>query len=107
VMGVIDYVGAAGTARLGFDLLAKGGKLVIVGLFGGELTVPLPPIPMRAVTIQGSYVGSLQELKDLMALINRAKVARIPIVTRPQSEADAALHDLHAGKAIGRYVLVP
>jgi alcohol dehydrogenase, propanol-preferring len=107
VMGVIDYVGATGTARLGFDLLAKGGKLVIVGLFGGELTVPLPPIPMRAVTIQGSYVGSLQELKDLMALINRAKVARIPIVTRPQSEADAALHDLHAGKAIGRYVLVP
>jgi len=28
-MGVIDYVGASATARLGFDLLAKGGKLVI------------------------------------------------------------------------------
>jgi D-arabinose 1-dehydrogenase-like Zn-dependent alcohol dehydrogenase len=107
VMGVIDYVGASGTARLGFDLLAKGGKLVIVGLFGGELTLPLPPIPMRAVTIQGSYVGSLQELKDLMALVNRAKVAHIPITPRPQFEADAALQDLRAGKAVGRYVLVP
>ena len=91
-------------ARRGFDLLAKGGKLVIVGLFGGELTVPLPSIPMRAVTIQGSYVGSLQELKDL---INRAKVARIPITTRPQAEASAALEDLRAGRAVGRYVLVP
>lgn len=107
VMGVIDYVGANATAKLGFDLLAKGGKLVIVGLFGGELTLPLPPIPMRAVTIQGSYVGSLSELKDLMALINRAKLARIPITTRPQAEANAALEDLRAGKAIGRYVLVP
>ena len=107
VFGVIDYVGASGTARLGFDLLAKGGKLVIVGLFGGELTVPLPPIPMRAVTIQGSYVGSLQELKDLMALVNRAKLARIPITTRPQSEANAALQDLRAGKTVGRSVLVP
>ena len=73
VMGVIDYVGASATAQARLDLLAKGGKLVIVGLFGGELTVPLPPIPMRAVTIQGSYVGSLAELKDLMALVNRAK----------------------------------
>lgn len=107
IYGVIDYVGAAGTARLGFDLLAKGGTLVIVGLFGGELTVPLPPIPMRAVTIRGSYVGSLQELKDLMALVDSAKIARIPITTRPQEEADAALHDLHAGKGVGRYVLVP
>ena len=87
--------------------MAKGGKLVIVGLFGGELTVPLPPIPMRAITIQGSYVGSLAELKELMALLNRAKVARIPIATRPQSEANAALEDLRAGKAVGRYVLVP
>jgi alcohol dehydrogenase, propanol-preferring len=107
VLGVIDYVGASTTARLGFDLLAKGGKLVIVGLFGGELTVPLPPIPMRAVTIQGSYVGSLKELNDLMVLVNRAKIARIPIATRPQSEADAALRDLRAGHTVGRCVLVP
>lgn len=107
VLGVIDYVGASATAKLGFDLLAKGGKLVIVGLFGGDITLPLPPIPMRAVTIQGSYVGSLQELKELMALVNRAKVGRIPITPRPQAEANAALYDLRAGRAVGRYVLVP
>ena len=34
VRGVVDLVGSPETAALGFDLLPKGGKLVIVGLFG-------------------------------------------------------------------------
>ncbi len=32
---MIDLVGNAATTQLGFDCLTKGGKLVIVGLFGG------------------------------------------------------------------------
>ncbi len=51
--------------------------------------------------IQGSYVGSLGEL------VHRTKAERIPITCRPLAEASAALADLHAGKAIGRYVLLP
>lgn len=107
VRGAIDYVGANPTARLGVDILGKGGKLVIVGLFGGDLNLSLPLIPIRAITIQGSYVGSLQELKDLMALVARTKAERIPITTRPLAEANAALEDLRAGRTIGRSVLVP
>src|SRR5262249_22633711 len=106
VRGAIDYVGANATARLGVDILAKGGKLIIVGLFGGELTLSLPQIPIRAITIQGSYTGSLWELKDLIALIARTKADRIPITSRPFSEANAALEDLRAGRTIGRTVLV-
>jgi D-arabinose 1-dehydrogenase-like Zn-dependent alcohol dehydrogenase len=107
VRGAIDYVGANATARLGVDILGKGGKLVIVGLFGGDLTLSLPLIPIRAITIQGSYVGSLQELKDLMALVGRTKADRIPITTRTHAEANAALEDLRAGRVVGRSVLIP
>jgi propanol-preferring alcohol dehydrogenase len=107
VRGVIDYVGANATARLGLDVLGKGGKLVVVGLFGGDLTLSLPLIPIRAITIEGSYVGSLQELKDLMALVAAAKADRIPITPRPFAEANAALDDLRAGRVVGRSVLVP
>jgi alcohol dehydrogenase, propanol-preferring len=107
VRGAIDYVGANATARLGVDILAKGGKLVIVGLFGGDITLSLPLLPIRAITIQGSYTGSLQELKDLIALVTRTKADRIPITTRPFAEANAALDDLRAGRTIGRSVLVP
>jgi hypothetical protein len=58
---VIDLVGNAQTTQLGFDCLTKGGKLVIVGLFGGGAPWALPLIPIKAITIQGSYVGNLRE----------------------------------------------
>jgi D-arabinose 1-dehydrogenase-like Zn-dependent alcohol dehydrogenase len=107
VLGAIDFVGANATARLGVDILGKGGKLVVVGLFGGDLNLSLPLIPIRAITIRGSYVGNLQELKDLMTLVAQTKAERIPITTRPLAEASAPLEDLRAGRTIGRCVLVP
>ena len=72
---VIDLVGSSASARVGYDSLIKGGKYIIVGLYGGDLTVSLPPIPMRALTIQGSYLGSLAEMGELMELV-RARPAR-------------------------------
>ncbi len=42
-----------------------------------------------------------------MALVGRAKADRIPITTRPLTEANAALDDLRAGRVVGRSVLVP
>ncbi len=106
-LGVIDYVGSRSTVQLGIDLLANGGKLVIVGLFGGDITVPIPQLPLRAITLQGSLVGSLGELKDLIALVNRVRPAHIPITCRPLAEVNSALEDLRGGKAIGRYVMIP
>ena len=60
VWAAIDFVGNAQTAQLGVDSLVKGGKLIVVGLFGGDITLSLPFLPIRAMTIQGSYTGSLQ-----------------------------------------------
>ena len=66
---MIDLVGNAKTTQLGFDCLAKGGKLVIVGLFGGGAPWALPLIPIKAITIQGSYVGNLRETQELLDLV--------------------------------------
>ena len=103
----IDFVGAGSTARLGTDCLAKGGKYIIVGLFGGELTLSLPLIPWRAITIQGSYVGSLRELKELMALVATGAVPAVPLTRHPLHEAYQALEKLRAGQVIGRAILTP
>ncbi len=105
VLGVIDLVNGTATARAGFGALRKGGKLVQVGLFGGELTIPLPVVPMRALTIQGSYVGSVKELRELVALAQKGDVQPLPVATVPQAHAFEALMRLRDGKVTGRLVL--
>jgi D-arabinose 1-dehydrogenase-like Zn-dependent alcohol dehydrogenase len=105
VFAALDFVGSEASTAFGLACLRKGGKLVIVGLYGGALTMPLPFIPMNARIIQGSYVGSLQEMEELMALVRAGKIAPIRIEERPLAEVTQALADLKAGKIQGRVVL--
>jgi alcohol dehydrogenase/propanol-preferring alcohol dehydrogenase len=49
---------------------------VLCGLYGRELDHPLPPIAQRGIGIVGSYVGNLQELKEVVALAMRKKLKR-------------------------------
>ena len=103
----IDFVGSSASARLGTDAVTRGGKYVIVGLFGGDITLSLPMLPIRALTIQGSFVGSLAEFRALMALVEEGAVGAVPLHERPLAEAEAALRELKAGRIVGRAVLRP
>jgi alcohol dehydrogenase/propanol-preferring alcohol dehydrogenase len=105
VAAVIDLVNGTATARFAFDSLRKGGKLVQVGLFGGELTVALPIMAIRALTVQGSYVGSVKDLRELVALAQSGKLQSLPVEVVPQDEANAALMRLRDGSVAGRIVL--
>jgi alcohol dehydrogenase/propanol-preferring alcohol dehydrogenase len=104
---VVDFVGSGETARFGFDILRKGGRLIVVGLFGGGLTVPVPHFPLREVAIMGSYVGSLQDLRDLLALAVAGRAGRPAVATHRLDEAERLLRGLQAGEITGRAVLVP
>ena len=103
--GAIDLVGMPATAALGLGALRKGGRYVLCGLFGGELVHPLPPFAQRGIGLVGSYVGNLQELKEVVALAKKKKLRPTPVTTRPASEVTAILEDLKAGKVLGRVVL--
>lgn len=105
VAAVIDLVNGTATARFAFDALRKGGRLVQVGLFGGELSLPLPLMAMRALTVQGSYVGNPRELRELVALAQGGKLPKLPVTEMPQPQANDALMRLRAGKVTGRIVL--
>lgn len=107
IWAVVDFVGSGSTVKLGTDLLTKGGHLVVVGLFGGEITLPTPYIPMRAMTIQGSYTGSLVELRELIALLRKTPLNLMPVEVRPLEAVNASLHDLRNGDVVGRVVLAP
>ena len=105
VQAVIDLVNGTATARFAFDALGKGGKLVQVGLFGGELTLPLPIMAIRALTVQGSYVGNPKELRELIQLSQEGSLQALPVATVPQEQANDALMRLRDGKVTGRLVL--
>jgi alcohol dehydrogenase/propanol-preferring alcohol dehydrogenase len=102
VAGIIDLVNGTQTSRFAFDALRKGAKLVQVGLFGGEMTIPLPLMPIRALTVQGSYVGNVKELRELMGIARSGKIASIPVANEPLRNADAVLNRLKNGKITGQ-----
>ncbi|WP_258142408.1 alcohol dehydrogenase [Arthrobacter sp. MYb227] len=74
--GIIDFVNNSQTAAIGFDWLNKGGIMVQVGLFGGELVIPTAMISMKMITIQGSFVGNLGELHQLVELAKSGQIPR-------------------------------
>ncbi|MGY2049673.1 alcohol dehydrogenase [Methylobacterium sp. JK268] len=101
----IDFVGTAETARFALDGLRRGGRYIVVGMFGGEITVSLPLLPIRALTLTGSYVGNLGELRDLVALVRERGLTLVETQTVPLDQAEAALQRLEAGAVPGRIVL--
>lgn len=104
---VLDLVGATPTVTLALNACARGGHIVIVGLMGGDITLPLPTIPMKPLRIEGNYVGSLAELHELVSLMREGKIRPMPVSSRPLDEANDALQALHEGRVVGRQVLVP
>jgi D-arabinose 1-dehydrogenase-like Zn-dependent alcohol dehydrogenase len=102
----IDFVGSPKTMEFGVNILRKGGKLVMVGLYGGAHPISTVLFPFKMMTVEGSYVGTLEDLRELLALVQAGKVPPIPIESRPADQASAALSDLKSGgKVRGRVVL--
>ena len=102
--GAVDFVGRAETAQLALGALRKGGRLILVGLFGGEIALSIGTTILRAITVQGSHLGSVEELKALVALVRQGKIKPIPVEQRPLSEVSRTLDELKAAKIIGRVV---
>jgi D-arabinose 1-dehydrogenase-like Zn-dependent alcohol dehydrogenase len=102
--GALDFVGVRESAELALGALRKGGRLVLVGLYGGVIPLSVGSTILRALTIQGSHLGSLGELKEVVALARAGKLQMLPIEIRPLAAVSETLDDLKAGKIIGRVV---
>lgn len=107
IAAAIDFVGSETSSSLAVNLVRRTGMVVIVGLFGGEFKMPLPMFALRSITITGSYVGGLNDLRELVALAQRETLPEIPLDIRPLSTVNQALEDLTKGRVVGRVVLQP
>ena len=102
---VVDFVGSESSAKFALSALRRTGKLLIVGLFGGSFQMPVAFFPLLGITVSGTQVGSLQELKDLVALGQSGKFRAVPVKGRPMEETNQVLSDLRDRKITGRVVL--
>lgn len=107
VHAAVDFAGTTDSLGFATGALRKGGKVVVTGMMGGAFSVPVPMLPMRALAIEGSFVGSLAEAREMLALVAAGAVAPIPLSTLPLAEANRALALLRAGRVIGRLMLAP
>lgn len=101
----IDFVGAESSLNFAQSVLGKGGAVIVVGLLGGKFSTPIPMFPLRPFSIHGSFVASLPDARELLALVREGKITPPTVSTRPLEEANQALDDLRNGKVFGRVVL--
>jgi D-arabinose 1-dehydrogenase-like Zn-dependent alcohol dehydrogenase len=105
VFAACDFVGSEKSLAFATGALAKGGKVMVTGLLGGNFPLPATMFVLKAMTVEGTLTGTLPEANELMALARAGKLSSLPIEERPLAAAQAALDDLRAGRVVGRIVL--
>jgi alcohol dehydrogenase, propanol-preferring len=102
---VIDFVNASKTVETDMQLLRRRARIVLVGLFGGELKLNLITMPTRAYRLIGSYTGSIADLIELVSLAERGVIKPIISNRFKLDQATEALTMLKEGKILGRGVI--
>eukprot|EP01006_Ploeotia_vitrea_P022636 TRINITY_DN55031_c0_g1_i1.p1 TRINITY_DN55031_c0_g1~~TRINITY_DN55031_c0_g1_i1.p1 ORF type:complete len:372 (-),score=38.13 TRINITY_DN55031_c0_g1_i1:84-1199(-) len=108
----IDTVGAAGTIGTGLMLvpgvgtmMRPGGKIVVIGLDGGDLTVRVPLLVNFKFSLCTAWLGTPAELHELVALAERSGLKSTVSRTCELRQINEVLEDLETGKVKGRAVV--
>jgi len=107
VDSIVDFVNAPPTVKMSLSIIRKRGNIVLVGLFGGSVELPLVSVPLKAITIQGAYTGNYNDMVELIKLAQKGVIN--PIVSKHYTldETNTALEDLRNRRIIGRAVINP
>lgn len=105
VDAVIDFVGIPSTSSLGFRVIGKSGTLVVVGLAGGTIELPLALFPLRGVQVLGNFTGTLKDLVELVDIVKKGLVSPVVSGVYPLEDANVALEKLKHGEVSGRILL--
>lgn len=105
VDAVFDFVGVKPTIETAQQVVARRGRITIVGIAGGEVSWSFYSNPYEA-ELTNTYWGTIEELYEVAELYRNGQIK--PEVKRyAMADALQAYHDLHDGKLSGRAVVVP
>jgi propanol-preferring alcohol dehydrogenase len=93
-------VGAEETIQLGFSLLAIEGAFVSVGLVGDRISIPLFPFVAREYSYFGSFLGSFNDMSEVVELVQEGKINHSVEKVRFE-DVNEALNRLGAGDVEG------
>ncbi|HWX62094.1 alcohol dehydrogenase [Bradyrhizobium sp.] len=102
---IVDFAGNDKSMAFAISVLARGGKIVVSGLMGGNFSLPMVQWVYKRMTVEGFMTGTLAEAHELMALARSGKVKPTPMQEEPMSDVQTWIDALRAGKVIGRIVL--
>jgi alcohol dehydrogenase len=103
--GVIDFAGNDKSMGFAVSTVARGGKVVVSGLMGGNFSLPMVQWIYKRMTIEGFMVGTLDEARELMALARSGKINPTPMTEEPMASVQTWIDELRAGKVVGRIML--
>jgi NADPH:quinone reductase-like Zn-dependent oxidoreductase len=102
---VIESVGAATFAR-SLNAAAYGGMVFVIGFVGGtRLDIPVLPIMLKTLTIQGNNTGSTADLRSAAHAIAAARIH--PVIDRifPLAQIQEAYRYLAGAGHVGKVVI--
>jgi alcohol dehydrogenase len=102
---IVDFAGNEKSMAFAVSAVARGGKIVVSGLMGGNFSLPVVQWIYKRMTIEGFMVGTLAEAHELMALARSGKIKPTPMKEEPMGDIQQWIDELRAGKVVGRIVL--
>src|SRR6267143_1485522 len=102
---IVDFAGNEKSMAFAVGAVARGGKIVVSGLMGGNFSLPMVQWIYKRMTIEGFMVGTLAEGHELMALARAGKIKPTPMKEEPMADVQKWIEALRAGKVVGRIVL--
>lgn len=103
--GIVDFVGSENSLAFAISAVARGGKIVVSGLFGGSCGLPIVQWVYKRMTIEGFMVGTLAEAHELMTLARSGMIKPTPMREEPMSDVQKWIDELRAGRVVGRIIL--
>ena len=101
-----DFVGSEKSLAFATGALAKGGKVVVTGLLGGNFPLPATMFVLKAMTVEGTLTGTLAGGQRADGAGPRRQDHAAADRGTAAGRGAGALDDLRAGRVVGRVSLV-
>jgi alcohol dehydrogenase, propanol-preferring len=100
----ISFVASAAAVRGAFQSLRRAGVLVLVGLETESFELPLVDVVLKAIRVQGSFLGRQDELREVFTLAHEGKI-RLATEACALEDLPKMIERMETGQLQGRAVV--